>query len=337
MPERYKLNLPDSYRDRLPRSWRPWLDQLPELVNEYLERWELEVVAELPLSYNYVLAVERSDGRQCVLKVQPTGIPDVEGAERELLGLRLAGSGAIEVVDDDATAGVLLLERAIPGTTLDDMVTRGDDLATETLAIVIAQYGRPLNEPESFGLRNFNEFAEAFEKFDRGPHGEIARHKLGAAPETRLSIVLGMDELGTPVPAMRRARYTAEEVMDELVADKVPPYLLHGDLHHGNVLLDEEQGLRVIDPWGLYGEQAADVGAALHNPLDFVGQADDAVALIKRRLSIYAEVIGLDHERLVAWSYVYNVIRTLWSLEDRDDLPENDSGVVTVAALRTMI
>jgi streptomycin 6-kinase len=337
MADDYKMNLPDGYRDRLPSSWQPWLAQLSDQVEYYLERWELLVVGEFPLSYSYVVPVERADGRACVLKIQPTEVPGVEGAERELLGLRLAGPAAVGVVEEDASNGVLLLDRAVPGTTLEETAEQDDDAATETLAAVIRDYERPLDDPGSLGLRAFEEFAEAFERFDRGPHGDVARAKAAAVSETRLSVVLGMDELHTAVPAIRSARRTAERVMVELLADRSQPYLLHGDLHHGNVLVDEERGLLVIDPWGLWGDRAADVAPALHNPIEFVARTADVDSLIRRRLSIYAEVLDIDRELLAAWCYVYNVIRVLWALEDTDELSENDAGVRTVAALRRLI
>lgn len=312
---------PEGYGERHPPSWRPWLDHLPELVASYLERWELSVVGELPLSYSYVLPVERADGRPCVLKLQPTDLPQVEGAARELLGLRLAGPVAVEVVEEDAGNGALLLERALPGTPLDEMAERDDDAATETLANVIRGYGHPLDDPASLGLRPFEEFAGVFERFDRGPHGGVAR-RTSAAPAAS---------------DIHSARHIAEDVLAELLADRGDPYLLHGDLHHGNVLADEQRGLLVIDPWGLYGERSADVAPALHNPLELVARAPDVDSLIRRRLAIYAEVLELEMDRLTAWCYAYNVIRVLWTLEDGGEVSQDDAGERTVAALRNLM
>lgn len=337
MAEGHDVTLPNGYRERLPRSWQPWLDQLPELVAACLERWELTVTGELPLSSSYVVPVERVDGRACVLKCQPAGVEGVEGAERELRGLRLAGPAAVEVVEEDAGHGVLLLERALPGTTLDGMAERDDDAASEALAGAIRDYGRPLDDPASSGLRAFEDFAEVFERFDRGPHGRVARRRAAAAPETRLSVVLGMDELGTAVQALRLNRDTAERVLAELLADRRPPYLLHGDLHHGNVLVDDRRGLRVIDPWGIYGDRSADVAPALHNPIELVARTADVDSLIRRRLAIYAGVLGVDEEYLAAWCYVYDVIRALWTLEDDHQVSPGDARVRTVAALRRLI
>lgn len=327
------LELPDGYREGLPSSWQPWLRQLPELVAAYLERWELVPTGELPLSRSYVLPVERADGRQCVLKVQPTDVAGLDGAEQELLGLRLAGPVAVQVVDEDARNGVMLLERVSPGTTLEHLAEMDDDAATQAMAMVIRDYGRPLDDPVALGLRPLEEFAEVFERFDRGPHGGAARRRAAAAPETRLSVVLGLDESGTSIPPMRLARRTAERVLEELLADDPQPYLLHGDLHHGNVLEDDQRGLLVIDPWGLWGPRTADVAPALENPIDLVARVADVDSLVGRRLAIYAEVLNADTELLTAWCYAYNVIRALWSLEDRGEA----GSARTVEALRRRI
>lgn len=331
------LRIPDGYRQRLPPSWQPWVDRLPELTATYLERWELEAAGELRLSHAYVVPVQRADGRACVLKLQPTDVADAHAAERELLGLRLAGPAAVRVAEEDAANGALLLERALPGTNLEDLAVDDDDAATESLALVIGDYGRPLADAAASDLRPFEELAEAFERFDRSPHGAVARRRLEAAPETRLSVVLGVDEHGTAVPALRSARATAERVLTELLADRPERALLHGDLHHGNVLSDEERGLVVVDPWGLVGERSADVAPALHNPCPLVAASPDVDALVARRLAVYAEVLGLDGERLAAWCYVYSVIRALWSLEDGGELSSGDARVRTVAALRRRI
>lgn len=339
MPHVHELDLPDGYRQRLPRSWQPWLEQLPELVASYLERWELTVVGQFPLSYSYVVPVERADGRACVLKIQPTGVPEVEGAGRELLGLRLAGPVAIEVVEQDAVHGVLLLDRGSRGPPLTRWPNATTMLPPRLSRPSSADYGRLLEDPAPLGLQAFEEFAGAFERFDRGPLGEGARAKAASATDQTRSVG-GMDDLGSAVRAIRSARDVAERVLAELLAVQIEPYLLHGDLHHGNVLVDEERGLVVTDPWGLYGDRSADVAPALHDPIEFVARTRDVNSLIRRRLSIYAEVLDIDREHLVAWCSVYNVSRALWTLEEVeqvDEIPEKDAGLRTVAALRTLI
>jgi streptomycin 6-kinase len=47
--------------------------------------------------------------------------------------------------------------------------------------------------------------------------------------------------------------------------------LLHGDLHHGNVLHDSERGWVAIDPKGVLGEPEYEIGVALRNPIEIRG------------------------------------------------------------------
>ena len=310
-----ELELPGDYLDRLPRSFRPWAEQLPHQLASYLDRWDLTVTGALPLSYSYVAPVERSDGRSCVLKIQPTGIPEAEGAERELLGLRLGSPLTVAVVEEDAKNGALLLERADPGRTLEHRSELDDDAATETMASIIRDYGRPVEEPRAIGLRPIAELAEAFERFDE-----------------RRNVLTG----GSLV-AVGKARETAEALLVDLLSDSPQPVLLHGDLHHGNVLEDAHRGLLVIDPWGLYGERSADVAPALHNPLAFVEREPDVGSLVRRRVSIYEEMLEVPRDRLIAWCYVYNAIRLLWGLEDQKAVPEHHACLRTLDVLQDLI
>jgi streptomycin 6-kinase len=146
-----------------------------------------------------------------------------------------------------------------------------------------------------------------------------------------------MDEGGSALATIRSARDVAERVLAELLADQIEPQLLHGDLHHGNVLVDEERGLLVIDPWGLYGDRSADVAPALHNPIEFVARTTDVDSLIRRRLAIYADVLDIDKEHLAAWCFVYNLIRALWTIEEVGEVLERDASLRAVAALRKLI
>lgn len=338
MPEP-QLDIPDDFRARVRqfgrREWLQWLEDLPELVATYLGRWELEEDGRLPLSWTYVLPVRRANGQACVLKLQPRAQPDDEGAIREMRALRLAGAAAVTVVEDDADEGVLLLERAMPGDSLVSACDVDDDSATETLSTVIQGFSHPV-EP-GHGLPPVGGLASAFERFDSGPHGDIARSKAASRADNGLIIRLGLDEQGSGLPALREARRTAERVLEELEADKSQEFLLHGDLHHDNVLQDEGRGWLVIDAKGFVGDAGYEVATAMHNPIRFVTAVEDLERLFSRRLSIFAGVLDLDRERITAWCYVNAVLSALWTIEDGGSLTDDAMIIRSVAALRTMI
>lgn len=123
--------------------------------------------------------------------------------------------------------------------------------------------------------------------------------------------------LHTPPPGIPAERAAA--IADELLASAEPDVLLHGDLHHGNVLRDVAGRIKVIDPKGVLGEPAYEAGAMLRNPMTQFLDAPDPAALTRRRLAICAEMLGTDPERLRAWGFVVQVMSAVWSVEDGGD------------------
>jgi streptomycin 6-kinase len=114
------------------------------------------------------------------------------------------------------------------------------------------------------------------------------------------------------LPARLVARARDEHA--ELCASSAPPVLVHGDLHHLNVLR-HGAGWKAIDPKGVLAEPAYDTGALLRNPL---GAPLDR-PLLERRISLLAEALQLDAERIHAWARVQAMLAAVWSVEDGQD------------------
>jgi streptomycin 6-kinase len=105
----------------------------------------------------------------------------------------------------------------------------------------------------------------------------------------------------------------AAGVLHDLATDSQPAVLLHGDLHHQNILRDGEDWV-AVDPKGLLGEPAAEAACLLRNPAD-----PALLARAARRAAIIAEVAGLDRLRVLAWGYAGAVIAACWAVEDGTD------------------
>src|SRR5512132_4359180 len=58
----------------------------------------------------------------------------------------------------------------------------------------------------------------------------------------------------------------AQKVFSDLGTSQSRPRLLHGDLHHYNILFDSNRGWLAIDPKGVIGELEYEIGAVLRNP-----------------------------------------------------------------------
>jgi streptomycin 6-kinase len=105
----FQSNILNIYGD----TGQAWLNELPKLVAVISSKLDLRDLKEVTnLTYNYVLSGFHGDN-PIILKL---GL-DYEALTREAFVLKcFAGHGAVNVLAEDK--GMLLLERAVPGTSL---------------------------------------------------------------------------------------------------------------------------------------------------------------------------------------------------------------------------
>lgn len=291
------VEIPDDFArtiiDMREGEGREWLRTLAERIADIAEQWELAVHPPFsPLSYNYVAPVERANGTRAVLKVS---LWDEFAAEVAALRL-MDGQAIARLLDYDRARGAALLERVEPGTMLTDLFPHRDDEATVIAASVMRRLWRPVTVEEA---RPFPTVADWMRGFER-----MRAHFGGGTG---------------PFPAALVEE--AETLFRDLLASQSETVLLHGDLHHYNILRcsDPERGeWLAIDPKGLVGEPAYEVGALLRNPgLDFA--APDAGRLTARRVDILSKELGMDRERIRGWGLAQAVLSAWWTIEDGGD------------------
>jgi streptomycin 6-kinase len=111
----------------------------------------------------------------------------------------------------------------------------------------------------------------------------------------------------------------AERTFSELNASAGRAVILHGDLHHWNILSSEKGGWVAIDPKGICGDPGYEVGPFMLNRLP-EGAPDSALLEVMRgRLSIFSDELGIGRERLAGWAFCHSVLSALWSFEDSDE------------------
>ena len=94
------------------------------------------------------------------------------------------------------------------------------------------------------------------------------------------------------------------------------PVLLHGDLHHDNILAAYRQPWLALDPKGLAGEPACEVWALLSNPArQFLAEPQPG-RILARRVHQLADELGFDRKRIRGWGLAQGVLSAWWSLED---------------------
>lgn len=263
-----------------------WLARLSELLAEYERRWSLTLGPPFePLSYHYVAPGVRADGRAVVLKV---GVPHAE-LGCQVAALRLSdGRGMVRLLEAEPDHGALLLERLLPGTMLTQVA---DERATEIAAGVMQPLWQPV--PDAHCFPTVAEWAEGLADFRASFHGGVG-----------------------PLPRCLMER--AGGLFAELLSSQAEPVLLHGDLHHENILLSE-RGWLAIDPKGVVGEPAYETGALLRNPMPQVASWPDLPRIQARRVDQLVDLLGFDRQRIIGWGIAQAVLSACWSVEDGGD------------------
>jgi len=103
------------------------------------------------------------------------------------------------------------------------------------------------------------------------------------------------------------------------LASQGEPVLLHGDLHHYNILSSQREPWLAIDPKGVIGEREYEIGALMRNPISKKLTKKTLV----NRLDKITELTGFDKQRLLHWSIVQTVLAACWCIDDGTDGGEN--------------
>jgi streptomycin 6-kinase len=280
-----------------------WLDGLPDLLAECAQRWQLEIAPPFELSFNYVAPCRLPDGSEAVLKV---GLPNPELAT-EIEALHAwAGEGAVRLMFGDPQRGILLMERIIPGTPVYKL--EDDAKATEIAADVLRALSRHAPPDGTFPdlYRWTRSLRTVRDRFAGGT---------GPLPEPLLTL--------------------AQRLAQDLIASSPEPRLLHGDLHHWNILRRQDAGRDIwlaIDPKGVVGDPAFDIGPWMYNPLPDLLRADNPRKILARRVDQFVDLLALDRQRVVAWGVAECVLSACWIIEDAGEA-DWWQGTLTVAGL----
>jgi streptomycin 6-kinase len=121
----------------------------------------------------------------------------------------------------------------------------------------------------------------------------------------------------------------AAGVFFELCDSMDDAVVLHGDLHHFNILRSDAHGWLAIDAKGVVGEPAYETGALLRNPKPAVLDLPDPARVLRRRADALCEALDLDVPRVYGWAYAQAVLSAAWSVEDGED----PSFALAIAAL----
>ncbi|CAM3638694.1 aminoglycoside phosphotransferase family protein [Cohnella lubricantis] len=301
--ERLPMKFQQTVRSVHGANGARWLDGFDSLIQHCEQRWNLTIREAYPLSYNYVAPADGADGREYVLKLR---VPEDPESMREFDALRLyEGRGAVRLADAEPERGILLLERCSPGRTL--LSVEDDAEATRIAGALI----RKLRTPAPAGSRfpTTRDWALGLQKlrarFDGGT-GPLPERLVGAAES-------GYEQLHATISS--------------------PLQLLHGDLHHENILSAEREPWLAIDPKGVIGEPAFEPVQYLINRLP--DEPEAATRLIAERARLFARELELDAQRILAWTFCHSVLSAWWCIED--GVSDAESSIRIAEGLETLL
>lgn len=259
---------------------KKWLGNLSAFVDQMKIAHGLSNLKPIQnLSYNYVLS-GLQDSQPVILKLSF----DTDALKREANVLKaFAGFGVIKVLI--ARNGMLLLERAVPGISLKSYFPEKDH---EAIHITCECLKRLHKAPIPYD-HHFPHIKDWLTTLD--------------------------NNLNVPDHYLHKAR----QLRDDLIMTAPAPVLLHGDLHHDNILQNNDDWF-AIDPKGVIGDPAYEVAAFIRNPIPELLAHNNAAHIIDSRINQFAEILKLSEQRILDWCYVQAVLAWAWTLEDNGDI-----------------
>jgi streptomycin 6-kinase len=239
----------------------------------YIAAWGLTPDGAPIFTHSSRLLPVRWKGRPAMLKVAES---KEERAGSELM-VSWAGQGTARVLVHDDRA--LLMERAEGTASLTDLARNGDD---DTASRIICDVAAKLHS-----------------------------HKHGSALNGLVPLDRWFQEL-EPAAAQHGGVLTgAAETARHLLATSREIVILHGDIHHGNILDFGMRGWLAIDPKGLKGERGFDYANLFCNPDRTTATASGRLG---RRIDVVSQAASLPRNRLLQWVLAYAGLSAAWTL-----------------------
>lgn len=261
-----------------------WLSNLPALTRQLSMKWDLSQLMPVDnMTYNYVAKALQHGNQPVVLKISC----DSKSLDSESAALRyFDGHGVIRLIAEDKPACAILVQQAIPGTTLKSLYPGQSEFVMDQYAIVM----KALSVIPSPHPGHFDNIAYWLHAIDRIPAARM------------------------PISLLEKAI----QLKNELLSSMNEQYVLHGDLHHDNILSHANTWI-AIDPKGIIGEPEFEAAAFDFIHANEIRDEDSVRGLFVTRSSLLAQKTGLSPLRLRQWVFIRLILSAAWSIEDNGD------------------
>lgn len=244
------------------------------LLEKYKEKWELsEMEFQQSLSVNNLIfyAISKRYGR-VIFKILINN-----GSDKEILALMaFQGKNFCRLYEFSLEDKVYLMERIMPADTLYEKTTRRERIE------IVSEIFKGLHKSDLPDAA-FPTYMEWFEEGRRG-----TEHRKDCEPLCQYLV-------------------KAEQIIGDISKKYSRKLLLHGDLHHENILKNETGGYTVIDPKGVIGDPVFDLSRLILDEFrdDLTEEPKDVIIDFVKALG---NGVGIPCEVLLQCLYAETVI-----------------------------
>lgn len=259
------------------------MNDIDKKLQNYLKLWSLsepKLLATTPTSFIY----EVSSGEDFILKIlTPIGLQDEKESAAVLTAWQGRGAVSLKAFDQ----GALLIERLEGPNLYAFSASDQEEQATQILCGIIRKiHANPI--PQRHTIPLLGVLFEPLMNFQQIPSDKKKLFKKAV-------------EMG------RHLLQTQSEVV-----------LLHGDLHHENVMKRKTGEYVCFDPKGFIGDPSYEIATILKNPWDYpaISERED---LCLARAQSFAEALQLPLDRILGFAFVHMCLSAMWALQDGGD------------------
>jgi streptomycin 6-kinase len=312
-------------------------------LEKYLDRWDLRLLQKIASSTTSEIYKVEHRGTFAILKIL-----SYVGQQDEAHGAHALkiynGCGSIRLLESDDSAHLL---EFVDGNDLGSLYRWNGDRGTlPHLVSITRSLHSKAKVPKPKGLRDLSRRLKNLVEITYDLRSLHRRNADRATLPHLISVTRSL-HLNAKVPKpkgfrdlTRRFEYlfeTADRTNDkdtklaariarELIDSEQTTGILHGDLHHGNILFSSERGWLAIDPKGLYGELTFDVAIAFYHPMGNLNEIW-LKSRVQRLVDAYHGELGLDRERIIGFAFAYGHLSASWM----KDAGLETAGVLAIA------
>jgi streptomycin 6-kinase len=261
-----------------------WLSNLPRLVDKLTAYWGLKDLVPVDnMTFNYVAKALSISNGPVVLKISCDTKSILEESQALVY---FEGNASVKLIDYHKKLNALLLQQAIPGTTL-------KLIYPDQVEFVMDSYVNTMHKlhnkilPIKHGYRHISDWLKAIDKLNSN---QLPEDILNKAINLKNSLLVSL----------------GKEIF------------LHGDLHHDNIIKNNDQWL-TIDPKGIIGEAEFEIAAFDFMYVTELSNEPNIKNIFESRVNLLAQKANLNAQRIKDWTFVRLILMAAWNLEDNCD------------------